>query len=294
MTTFIRNELNNVINVRSIINVFRADLRNSHTVGESHDFPEIFYVEQGQSLVVANGNETVLHAGGLIIYGPNTFHGKEQPYTPGGIVNIICFETESNVMPHLYNRPIKLNPRQRERFEAIVARGQSLFKRTEKDESIRGMHLVPGADLRDVQQLKNLLEVFLLDISMGTDQKDGLTSYSRQEQLYEQQMEHLTTFLMENIDQNLSLKQMEDALWLSESSLRRLVQRCKGCGPVAYFQELKIREAKRLIQTTSLSITEISERLGFSTIHYFSRLFHNKTGMSPTDYSQVVAEKHKK
>ena len=294
MTTYIRNELDNVIDIRSIINVFRADLQNSYTIGESHDFPELFYVEQGQSLVVIDGNETTLTAGSLVIYGPNTFHGKKRPHIPGGIVNIICFETNSDVMTRLYNRPIRLNPRQRERLEVIVARGQSLFKRTEEDESIRGMHLISGADPRDVQQLKNLLEMFLLDISMGTDQKDGLTSYSRQEQLYEQQMEHLTTFLLENIDQNLSLKQMEDALWLSESSLRRLVQRCKGCGPVAYFQELKIREAKRLIQATSLSITEISEKLGFSTIHYFSRLFHDKTGMSPTDYSGAVAEKREK
>ena len=55
-----------------------------------------------------------------------------------------------------------------------------------------------------------------------------------------------------------------------------------------YFLALKITEAKRLIRESSLNFTQISESLGFSTIHYFSRLFKEKTGMTPTDYAEMI------
>ena len=38
-------------------------------------------------------------------------------------------------------------------------------------------------------------------------------------------------------------------------------------------------------------ITEIAEKLGFSSVHYFSRLFKKSTGVSPSDYSRTVKSK---
>jgi AraC-like DNA-binding protein len=54
-----------------------------------------------------------------------------------------------------------------------------------------------------------------------------------------------------------------------------------GVSPHNYHLELKILRAKEMILTTDKSIKEISFELGFQSIHYFSRLFKNKIGMSP-------------
>ena len=48
------------------------------------------------------------------------------------------------------------------------------------------------------------------------------------------------------------------------------------------------KEAKRLIRDSSLNMTEISERLNFSSLHYFSRVFREKNGISPTDYAKDI------
>lgn len=288
MPAYIRNKIDNVVTVRSIVTVLHLDLRNALVRGESHDFPEIFYVEQGLSTLTIDGKPMLLDAGSMVIYGPNSFHGDVVPKCPGGIVDIISFDADSVALDSLYNRPIKLNARQREQFETLIARGQALFNAAEPTAVSKGMALTERADPRELQQLKNLLELFLLDVSLHLDKCLDRSPNANQERLYRQQMETLTTYLMENLNQKLSLKQLEAALGLSESSLRRLVRRYRGCGPLAYFQELKIREAKQLIRNSSLNMTEISEQLGFSSLHYFSRMFREKTGSSPTDYAKSV------
>ena len=58
--------------------------------------------------------------------------------------------------------------------------------------------------------------------------------------------------------------------------------------PISYFISLKLDEAKNMITDTDLNFTEISESLGFATVHYFSRLFKNKTGLTPSQYAKSV------
>ena len=55
--------------------------------------------------------------------------------------------------------------------------------------------------------------------------------------------------------------------------------------------KLKIDKAKQLISEDIYTVTEISEILGYSTIHYFSRHFKRITGMSPSQYAKSVKTK---
>ena len=54
---------------------------------------------------------------------------------------------------------------------------------------------------------------------------------------------------------------------------------------------MKIDAAKFMICDTSLNFTQISEKLGFTTVHYFSKLFKDKVGVSPSEYAKIVYKK---
>lgn len=286
MADYIRNRIDNVVTVRSIVTVLHMDLHNKLCIGESHNFPEIFYVEQGRTFYVLDGKTMMLDAGTMVICAPNTFHGDTVRRIPGGIVGIISFETDSDSLYSLYDRPILLNSRQREQLETMIAKGQTLFEPAKQQSGVFSMIPVQGADPRELQKLKNSLELFLLNVSQSIENSIEKTTGANQEQHYRQQMDVLTTYLSDHLEQNLTLTQIETALGFSESSLRRLVRRYKSCSPLAYFQELKIREAKNLIRNSSLNITEIAEHLGYSSVQYFSYIFRKKTGSSPTDYAK--------
>lgn len=51
-----------------------------------------------------------------------------------------------------------------------------------------------------------------------------------------------------------------------------------------YLLSQKILIAKKLLLGTNVSITNISEQLGFKSVFYFSRLFKKKVGLSPREY----------
>ena len=67
---------------------------------------------------------------------------------------------------------------------------------------------------------------------------------------------------------------------MSYRHFRRLFQQCTGVPPGQYLLNLRINRAKRLLEEP-LTIAEVAYRAGFSDPYYFSRLFKQKTGVSP-------------
>ena len=59
-----------------------------------------------------------------------------------------------------------------------------------------------------------------------------------------------------------------------------------------FYGNKKIQLARRLLEQ-NLSITEISEKLGYSSIHVFTRSFKNGTGITPSDYKNQWNKKKK-
>lgn len=81
-----------------------------------------------------------------------------------------------------------------------------------------------------------------------------------------------------------------DPLWLerwtpySADYVSRLFRDRFGDTPHAYHASRKALAAKQLLEGTSLSVTDIAERLQFGSIHYFCKWFKRMTGESPSSY----------
>ncbi len=292
---YIRRQIDDVISVNSIVTVYHLDFRSENMLyqGEVHDFPEIFYLEEGYQTIALDGVPYHLEAGQLLIYAPDTYH---EPYIPSGnttfgvsVAKIISFETNAPQVEVLYNKVVTLNASQRETYSEIITRGLALF-----EHKFGGGHVshLPKTEQvnRELQYMKNMLEIFLLDLysEQGNLIESTAPSGSNREKLKNEQMQELTKYLLDNLDKTLTLEQISRDLGFSVSKLRRLVFEQKECGPIAYFICLKIEEAKHLIRKTSMNMTEISERLGFSSLHYFSKQFKAKTGKSPSAYAKMI------
>jgi len=91
-------------------------------------------------------------------------------------------------------------------------------------------------------------------------------------------------YMQENLGVKLSLESVANYTGYSISYLSKLFREQTGLSPLAYFTNLKMEEAQRLLTTTNLSITQISNQLGIEDAYYFSRLFHKHTGVSPSEY----------
>ena len=58
---------------------------------------------------------------------------------------------------------------------------------------------------------------------------------------------------------------------------------------MAYFTELKIERAKKLLRE-DMNIAQIAEYLSFDTPNYFSKTFRKITGVTPLQYKKTAAE----
>lgn len=77
---------------------------------------------------------------------------------------------------------------------------------------------------------------------------------------------------------------------ISRSQLEQIFHERGWHGVIDCFSHMKIDAAKRLISHSTMTFTQISSALGYSSIHYFSRQFKAITKMTPSEYSSFLKE----
>lgn len=87
-----------------------------------------------------------------------------------------------------------------------------------------------------------------------------------------------------NFDKNITVNDIAKMLYVSPEYLTRQFSEKYKIPPKDYLTEKKIESAKKLLRESTANIMEISHSVGYSDQLYFSRLFKNKTGFSPTEY----------
>ena len=84
--------------------------------------------------------------------------------------------------------------------------------------------------------------------------------------------------------EDLSLGSLAEVMHLNASYVSQLFSRESGTTYRKYLTELRIEKAKELLTTTNLSLSEVSEQVGFNDYFYFLKTFKKLTGISPGKY----------
>jgi AraC-like DNA-binding protein len=104
-------------------------------------------------------------------------------------------------------------------------------------------------------------------------------------------IEKALAFMHQNLHQKLSTKTLSRQLGLSDSHFRRLFTAAMHTSPLNYFNELKLGWAANLLKTSSLTIKEVADKIGYNDPLYFSAQFKKLYGHSPRTY-RVLARKY--
>ncbi len=98
----------------------------------------------------------------------------------------------------------------------------------------------------------------------------------------------MTDYLSTHLDEKLTIEKICKDNLIGRSQLQKIFQEQSGLGIIEYFSHMKIEAAKQMMRTDHLNFTQISEKLGYSSIHYFSRQFKKITGMTPSEYISSI------
>lgn len=94
-------------------------------------------------------------------------------------------------------------------------------------------------------------------------------------------------FLHENYAETISRRDVAQHVGISEDHLTFCFRQELGTTPIEYLQRYRINQAKRLLQETGQTVTEIAQNVGFSDSGYFSRIFRRETGMTPESFRRA-------
>lgn len=100
----------------------------------------------------------------------------------------------------------------------------------------------------------------------------------------QQVIQKAKSILAERIQDPIDAIQLANSLGVSYSWFRWAFKRYTGFPPHQYQLELRMEKAKFLLGRTHESVKQISDRLGFDSPYYFSRIFKKKTGKNPSQW----------
>ena len=132
--------------------------------------------------------------------------------------------------------------------------------------------------LADEVQVNLWQSYFLCLLCKGIGQIGGLRE--RRNPHVEQALE----FLEQHFTEKMELETVGRAVNLSKYHLSRLFRQEMGISLGRYIEQRRIEYAKVLLASSSLSVGEIGERVGFGSSMYFSNVFRKTEGISPRGY----------
>jgi AraC-like DNA-binding protein len=215
---------------------------------------------------VASGSIIWIYPGQWHSYRPDTTHGwKEQWVCFNGnyadhLVHEIGLEKESHVMNEMITPPLL----------EMMQRLLELFATQPL-----GYHQQAAATLTQI-----LAWVY-------SERKKNSVGGSASEEI----MTKAKMMISEQVKTDIHMEDLAKELSVSYSWFRKTFREATGFSPKSYHTECRMNMAKNLLSSTSLSVSDISDEMGYSSPFHFSNVFSQKIGCRPKKWRM---DPHKK
>lgn len=97
-------------------------------------------------------------------------------------------------------------------------------------------------------------------------------------------LSHAITYIHKNYTNNIQMADIADECHCSVSTLSHLFKKETGVSISQFLGNLRIERGKALLRDTELTVSQISDALGFCNANYFCRMFKETVGCSPSAY----------
>lgn len=259
------------INILKIHTLFYQEKEKGFAFkGEAHDFLELTYVDKGKMYTAIDDQTILMEQGDVIFYNQNQFH--TQWCDSDQSVSFLTLTFDMNMAPAvLFGRSLAADNEMRALLQKII------FEK--ENNSLYSEDLIL-CYLKEfiIKLARNLLlekTIVQQDSEIRTRIDDTI-------------IEKCMNFIEKNIENKISVPDVARSIPISPSYLTLIFRKKTGATVIDYINNFRLEKSKELINTTNLNFSQISEKLGYSSIHYFSRQFKMKYGISPSEYSRAI------
>lgn len=257
---------------------------------EKHNFWEMVYVDSGKINAVTNGMGFTLMQGQIIFHEPMEIHAHISDNKVSNNMLVISFTTNSAPMQYLKNKTFTLDKTARTLLSLFMDEAKNALGKIPGDYTNKNNLDFSNSPFGSTQLLQCYFTEFLLHLirSGSAFSKDVQSSKQARSIANDSLSELMCEYMKDNIYCAITLKDVCSYFLLGKTQLCKIFRESTGDSPMEYYTRLKIKEAKKLIRENNHSVGQISEMLGYSSIHNFSRAFKKAVGMSPTAYGKSI------
>jgi len=290
---YIKTAVRRDLYISSLVTVhyFEYD-KNYRFSGEAHPFWELVYVDKGEVDATSDDRTHHLTQGDILFHKPNEFHSLRANGVKAPNLVVIAFDSDSAAMTCFEDTLFKAGEAERELFAGIIAEAGEAFSSPLDDPATAYLERAEDGSFAAEQMLTLLLEQLLIRLL----RREENTPTNRISSSIKLRSDHdlvnrIIAFMQENTCGNLTFSDVCRFSAQSATNLKTIFKSVTGMGVMSYYRALKISEAKRMLREGDGNITQIADRLGYTSVHYFSRYFKRATGMTPSEYTLSIQAK---
>ena len=254
--------------------------------GERHNFWELVYVDNGELSIATDNTGYILAQGSVMFHKPMEYHAHASANDVPHNMVVTTFETDSHMMEFFKDKIFTLSSKQKKILSSFLEEAKKAFKNDRYDskrDQFTGDYTSYQLAIAHLEHL--LIDIMREDNSSDIEKSRSLDARKNVENVF---VEALKEYLKDNIYRELKLTDVCKKFNMSKSYICRLFKDETGKGVMDFYLDLKIKEAKVMIRKGEFNFTQIAEKLGYTSLHSFTRCFKTRTGMTPSAYEKSV------
>lgn len=231
----------------------------------SHHFTELFYVLNGKGSFVINDKTFDIQKDDFIIVNSNVMHN----------------EASSSEDPLHY---IVMGTDELE-FEINSGKNYCIYNFSDHSKLLRFYIESILKEMKNKNDhFEDICQNWFQNLIYQTQRWTEIQFQDTPSQKTNKECRFIEQYLNEHFREDISLQSLSDIVHFSKYYLAHAFKEYKGISPISYLTQVRITEAKHLLETTDFSVAKIADFTGFSSQSYFSQIFHKETGMTPNKY----------
>lgn len=238
-------------------------------VNDQHDYFEMTIVDQGELVHEVDGLKHVAKRHDCMLYYPNQRHSQMVKKDGVSTYLSIMFQA-SGISPELKNKIVHLS----NHYTQVIEKMVELSNR-------------PSAPFY-ADEMITLFKSVIIQMLKSDQAFYDEPSTSMRENYENELFQSIVDYLHHHVEAENQVNDLVNHFSLSRSTLQLLFKKYANMTPKNYINQLRLKRSKLLIKESKLTLSEIAETLGYGSLQYFSRVFTQEYGMSPSHYAKQL------
>lgn len=261
--------------------VSKCNYPAKHVVNTNfHEYYQIVFILSGEGKIFVEGVEHEVKVNDLYIFKPNVKHAIHASLTKN--LNTAEVKFFSNNITNT----ARLN-----QLEYLVKENNGRIRNT----FISIIDEVKESDIYTETVINHLLNQLIIFLTRQKyrDAEDRLNSLSPPLKICTETiqtgkqgdtLDSIVEYINKEYSKEIKLNDLAEMIYLSPVYFCSVFKERYGVSPIQYLQKVRLENAKNMLSNSDESVTKIAEKVGFQSVHYFSRFFKNKEGVTPNKY----------